>query len=660
MKIFNDFVTFILRIALLYLVFGICRVFFYTFNSTLIGAVSWAELSLLLKGALVFDSASIFYLNFPFLILSLLPFKFRRYKGYQTVLLVVFVTINSVGLALNFADIFYYPFKLARLAADDIYLTTQDNFGRLMIQFMENYWYGFLVFGIVIYLLILIFKKLPYRASEAKTLIGYYLSQTVILGLSCLGGIFLIRGCTMDHATYPISVSDATMYASPQKSALILSNPFVFIRTFGQRDELHFVHYFSDDGQLERVFSPDHCGDSSRTASRPNIVLIILESFATPHIKALSTEFPADRPSYTPFLDSLINNSLSYTNAYHNSLRSLDALPALWGSIPSFKTQFLSLPQSSAPMKPLPALLGELGYTSAFMHGANRESMSFVAFGKNSGVSLFVSREEYESECGTANYDGNWGIFDHKFLPYLVDKTSKIPEPFFATIFTLSSHHPYTIPEGFEERFDKGTMPIHETIGYSDYAMRLFFETASTQNWYKNTIFIITADHGSGADSEKYRKVPFNHSIPLLFYKADGSLHGKCDEPASQIDVMPTVLHIVGYKEPYFAFGRDLLESDDTPPRHAIHYFGEAFNTVTDSLVYIFNERRVMSVFNYRTDPLQTTNLVTSESQKDSVALCTKAFIQSYFQHLNSMNFMCPTSLNLPVHKTLSTLSTRN
>ena len=636
----HDFLTFVYRILFLYLIWMLCRVGFYAYNIELTGPITWAEFPSLLKGSLLFDSVSIFYINLPLLFFSLIPFRFRERKGYQRFLMWLYIGINLLGLLVNVGDIFYYPMKLGRFASDDFHFLTNGNFGTLFFGLIAEYWYGTLAFIALGVALWFGFRKIGYRPTRIKSKVAYYVSQTFLLILAGAFAIFMIRGATLSAAVYPINISDAGLYASPAKSALVLSNPFCIIRT--SSDRFSYPEYFSEE-ELDEIFTPVHVpqpADSTRfrVEGQPNFMLIILESFATAHIKALSDQFAPDDPSYTPFLDSLIREGYIFRNAYHNGSRSLDALPSLWASIPTFKRQFLSMPQSMAPYHALPECLKEMGYSTAFLHGAVRASMSFVAFGKTVGVENFWSQEEYEAEHGTNDFDGKWGIWDHKFFPFIAEKVNTLPEPFFATMFSLSSHHPYILPAGFDDgRYPKGHVPNHQMYGYSDEALRHMFEQMSRNEWFDNTIFIITADHGYTADNEKYLKVPYNFGVPLLFYSPGGLFpQGSDERPAGHIDVMPTVLGMTGYDKPYFAFGQDLFA--DSVAGRTINYMG-AFNTIADSLVYIFNDRDFVEVFEYRTDPMQQHNLAGQFQENNADMRWTKAFIQQYYKHVKNRKY---------------------
>jgi phosphoglycerol transferase MdoB-like AlkP superfamily enzyme len=280
-----------------------------------------------------------------------------------------------------------------------------------------------------------------------------------------------------------------------------------------------------------------------------------------------------------------------------------------------------------------------MGYSTAFLHGAVKESMSFQAFGRMVGIGRFWSREDYEAERGDNDFDGKWGIWDDKFFPYAAEQINTLPEPFFATLFSLSSHHPFELPAGFDDgRYPEGTMPIHRMIAYSDDALRRMFAQMAEFDWYDNTLFVLTADHGSGADSEKYRKVPYNFAVPLLFFTPGGQLPAATDDrPAGHIDLMPTLLGLLGYDKPYFAFGNDLMA--DSLPRRTINYTLGAFNTVADSLVYLFNERDFTAVYDYRNDPEHLRNLSADFPADNADMRWTKAFIQQYYRHIKERRF---------------------
>src|SRR5690606_2835861 len=104
------------------------------------------------------------------------------------------------------------------------------------------------------------------------------------------------------------------------------------------------------------------------------------------------------------------------------------------------------------------------------------------------------------------------------YFSYFADELNQMKKPFLATLFSLTSHHPYKVPNEFIDKFDKGSLAIHQTIGYTDFSLKQFFEKASTFDWFDNTLFIITADHTQKLTTQKFQNVVGNYRIPIYFY----------------------------------------------------------------------------------------------------------------------------------------------
>lgn len=112
--------------------------------------------------------------------------------------------------------------------------------------------------------------------------------------------------------------------------------------------------------------------------------------------------------------------------------------------------------------------------------------MGFDNFSKAAGIDNYIGQNEYVGN--KADFDGSWGIYDEPYLQYIANYLDTVKSPFFAGIFTLSSHHPYKIPNEYSGKFPKGNIPILESIGYADYALQQFFDRISKSDWYKNTL----------------------------------------------------------------------------------------------------------------------------------------------------------------------------
>lgn len=601
-EISNSFILLIIRIALLYVIMGICRLLFYFYNADLMASVSWSALFPILKGSFIFDSASIFYVNILFVFLSLIPFYFRESNVWQHFLGFIFALTNGIAILINLCDVFYYPYKLARIAGDDLRYLKEGIFTKLLVE----YWWG--VALVILFMILLYYIGFVLiRVRRSRHLISskpfFYISQTAVVVFCTVMAVIAIRGFNVSKASFPITVSDATNYVEPKYADLILSNPFSLIRTAGHG--LREPKFTSIE-----TYSPIKQVDSIAYDTRGmNIMLFVLESFGSAHIKSISG---GSAQSFTPFLDSLFQHGTLFVNAYQSGGRSIDAMPAIWGSIPSFKQNFLSLPQSQSKYHALPEILSKMGYTTSFMHGSVSTSMSFKAFGLMAGVKNFTFREDY----GDGDFDGKWGVWDHKFLPFAESRMNELKEPFFNTLFTLSSHHPFLIPSGFENKYPKGEEPIDETIAYTDDALRRFFAQAKNEKWYNNTLFIITADHGSGGGDEKWKTAPYSHRVPLFFFTPNGIIPAeKIEKTVGHVDIMPTILSMMHYDKPFFSFGENIY-SDKAG--FAANYSKGLYNIMTDSTFYQLDD-------NGFTTPVNDEKI--------------KAYLLSYYKHIKERRF---------------------
>ena len=233
---------------------------------------------------------------------------------------------------------------------------------------------------------------------------------------------------------------------------------------------------------------------------------------------------------------------------------------------------------------------------------------------------------------------GTWAIWDEPFLQFFALKMSELQQPFMTSVFTASSHHPFAIPEQYRGVYHEGQHPIHKCILYSDNALRRFFVTAKQQPWYDNTIFVLTADHTNHSNHDVYLTSLGAFSVPIIFFDPSGSLpREKRNGVAAQIDIMPTILGLLGYDEPYIAFGKDLLSGNT--PTWTVNYSNGIYQYVDGPLVLLFDGERQTALYNYVDDPLQQHNLMGTQPEHEHQMLTRlKAIIQSYMIRMTTNN----------------------
>ena len=382
------------------------------------------------------------------------------------------------------------------------------------------------------------------------------IKEILVFLFSCYIFILGARGGTNIRSIRPI---DAGIFSNTQNSSLVLNTPFCILHSYFAKG-LERKNYFTEE-ELKEIYPTSHQFEGN--FQKKNVVIIILESFSREYVGYYNKE----KPGYTPFLDEIIPHSLVMEKAYANGVKSIEALPAVTSSIPTLDYEpFLTSTYAANSYYSIASLLKEEGYSTSFFYGGVRGSMGFYQFSKKAGFDNYYGLEEYGKN--DEDNDGVWGLYDGPFFEYFSEKLdNKIPEPFVSLIFSITSHPPFTLPEEYENKFDKGDNDYHESIGYTDEMLRDFFERAKNQEWYKNTLFVFTADHCSGDISEDLDFVNGEYSIPIIYFMGDSSLAESNSTITQQIDIMPTILHLLKYNKPFFSFGKSVLKEDQEVPQ---------------------------------------------------------------------------------------------
>ena len=623
----NEYLVLIYRLLLIMVFYSAFRVVFYLFNTSLFPNTDFIGFLNIMKGGLMFDLSAMLYLNllYAFLFILPLPFKFRN--GYQRFLKIVFIGINGLGFALNSIDLIYYRFILKRTTYNVItILENENNMGKLWGQFIMDYWYVALIFIASVYALHISYSWLKPRKVQVSRRWFYPIVSIVALALFSGFSIIGMRG-GYRHSTRPINMANAGKYVnSPDEMALVLNTPFCIIRTWGKTSFTSYDFFKSED-ELASVFNPIVVPSEGITANKKNVVIFILESFNREYIGALNTHLDDGKyKGYTPFLDSLIQHSLAFPNTFANGQKSIDAMPSVLASIPALVLPYVISEYSSNTINSFPNLLKQEGYSTAFFHGAHNGSMGFDSFAKVAGFDHYMGLSEYNND---EDFDGMWGIWDEPFFQFYAEEMNKMKEPFMTSVFSVSSHHPFKVPEQYTDVFPKGTLPVHQCVGYTDHAIRAFFETAKTMPWYDNTLFVFTADHSSASEYAISKTTTNKFQVPLLFFSpSDSTLKGTNNSLAQQIDIMPTVLHHRGYNKPYIAFGNDLL--DEESARFVINYTNGTYQLMINNYVIHFDGLEVISAFNSAQDPFLKDNLKSTDQTFHEYLPLVKAIVQQY------------------------------
>lgn len=621
----NEYLVLLYRIGILMVFYSVCRILFYLFNTASFPKVTFFSFLTIMKGGLMFDISALLYLNAIYILLFLLPVKVTFSNWYQKGLKILFMVVNGVGIAFNLIDIIYYRYILKRTTASMFDVAALDAGNtKLIMRFFYDFWYIPVILIILLVLLSNLYSLVKPKPLKFRHPFVYFLSGipviAIVFGLSVMG----MRG-GWRHSTRPINMNNAGAFVStPEEMSLVQNTPFCIFRTWGKKAFVHKT-YFNSEAELESIYSPVHVPDSVGEARKDNVVIIILESFSRAFVGSLNPQFedPLDR-SFTPFLDSLIHESLIFPNAFANGRKSIDAIPSVTASIPALVLPYVISERSGNNINSIASLLSARGYQTAFFHGAPNGSMGFDAFTRIAGFQQYLGRNEYGKE---GDFDGVWGIWDEPFFQYFAQGMNKMHEPFATTLFSVSSHHPYEVPEKYKGKFSEGKMPIDKCIRYTDHSLQKFFDTARKMPWFKNTLFVITADHAVDSGIPEYYTAVNYFAIPILFYKPDGSFLGVDEGLAEQIDIMPTILSYLNYPYPYIAFGHNLL--DENNKRFVINYIQDSYQFLSGDFAFYMTDDRLTAIYNRKEDPELKNNLLGMVDFPDEVRL-QKAIIQQF------------------------------
>ena len=597
----NIYFCLVARIAGLMPLFMLCRALFYAFNADLFPNVGFDHFCRLAIAGIPFDISAILYVNLPYIVGQTLPFNFRYGRGYQRWMKYLFCTTNAVALFANCVDFAYFRYCSRRttLAVFKEFAGDAGNFN-LAGRFFVDFWWVFAIALAFVLALICFYGGLrltsPARARRAWHYVGYSAAMVFVVLLSVVG----MRGSAFD---FPLMMNHAAARVNaPAEASIVLNTPFCIICASAQPA----VKTYPDDYGRASDYTPIHVPPQSEERGRnrgKNVFVIILEGFGKENMGYFNRGYE----SYTPFLDSLAGESLCFVRSFANGRTSNDAISSVLASIPALlPSTYVSSIYANNHIEGLGKLLSDEGYECAFLHGAPRGSMRIMQFANISGIKSYYGQEDFNDD---SMYDGHWGIWDEPFFQYAARVVDCKSRPFLAVMFSVTSHHPYRIPPACESMFAEGALPAHRAIRYTDYAVGRFFETASRTSWFDSTLFVVVADHTSGAVHDEYKTSVGVYSIPIMFYAPGDTLMARGVDSArvvQHIDVMPSILGYLDYQKPYFAYGKDIFREQGS---FSVNYGGGMYQIIQDEYVLQVNDDNPVALYNYESDPLLQRNL---------------------------------------------------
>ncbi len=604
-----------LRLGLILLLFSLVRLLFYYFNRSSFPLDGNDHLPGLMIAALRFDLAAIVYINSLFILLSLLPLPWRQKLWYQRLQLVIFLCTNGLALAFELIDVGFFRFAFRRTIGSDFSLFR--NTAGMIPGFVAEYWYLPLFFIALIYGLYRWYWWTKVKAGPFR-----WLPQTVIFLLGAgIAGI-AARGGLQLRPIMPITAAE---YVDDMRLTALVNNTSLSLIFSSQQRLLKDPAYLST-AELSRTFNLLRQYPSPAGFEKKNVVIIVLESFGKEHVGY----FNPKNAGYTPFLDSLMEQSWFTAQSYANGLRSTQGIVAISAGIPPLMNDPLMFSAyQSNRITGLADILAAEGYRTAFFHGANPGSMEFERFSRMAGFQEYHDRTEYAND---ADYDSQWGIWDQPFFQYTAKQLEQGQKPFFAMLFSLTSHHPYRVPSDFLKQYPDDPKLLR-TIRYTDAALRDFFQTVSNYPWFEETLFVITADHIGQSSDRRFKTRLGKYQIPILFFDPMMPRRGQQAGMMQQIDIMPTVLDWLGYQSAFISFGESALDSLNRPLAYTSD--GDLFQIADTTHLLVYDGQRPLGWYRHE-DGLSLKKLSNEEERpkRDSLLQQLQAIIQVHHRNM--------------------------
>lgn len=626
-KLFSPLLVVLWNLLLVYLVYQVARIEYWLENSSYLNYTFdvW-------RGGLMFDTSAILYTNALYVVLILFPLHYKESPIYHKICKWLFIIVNGLAFAINLADSVYFRYTMRRTTStvfDEF--SSEGNLGSIIRTELLSHWYLVLLFALIMWLLWKFYAtpNLNVKALNKWKYNGACLLSLLLFTPFCIAGM---RG-GFATAVRPITISNAMQYTErPTDAPLVLNTPFSLLRTI---DTNVFVvpNYFDSAEEMEAVYTPIHIPSDSLQMEKKNVVVLIVESFGREYIGALNKTLEDGKyKGYTPCVDSLISKSITFSHSFCNGRKSIDGMPSILSSIPMFVEPFILTPSSMNDYTGLAGILAKEGYETAFFHGAQNGSMGFQAFAQKTGFQRYYGRTEYEESCGTDDFDGTWAIWDEPFLQFFANEMSKMKQPFMTSVFTASSHHPFAVPEKYKKQFAEEELEIHKCIRYTDMSIGKFFDTASRQPWFKNTIFVLTSDHTNMSNHAEYQTDLGGFCSPIIIYDPSHPEGKTLDKIAQQIDILPTILGMLNYPKPYFGFGIDVLNTPEEDT-WAVNYLNGYYQYVRYGYVLQFDGTFTTAIYSLD-DKLMKNNIKGKVEVQQQMERELKAIIQQYMERM--------------------------
>lgn len=586
-----------------------CIFYFYNSNDhSSFGITSFSSVLPILSWSFYYDTVTICILLLPFFIVLFLP---PRFSALYKCMAIITSFLLSFMLLLNMIDIFYFPFHRQRADADLLYVL-RNPFQNSSIKIWSLIIIMLLAFTIMAHWC---WRSLLQVIQKRKSGILFYTSFFIcgIMTASLFTG----------HSSNILPNRPLT-HISTNQLPLTQNSFHCFLYSVFRNKEVALppVNYltFSQQNAIFSTFK------KNQTASKEkkNIVLFIMESVPYDYFDSSSLFKPS-----LPFFDSLVNVSTLFTQAYSFGYHSnqgitsiLTGIPTLT-DIPLYHSGFTHLKKTD-----LGTALTHKGYQSSFFIGDNYDDFGFAKCCNWVGIQHYYSMQDVPGFQLLKKH--TMGLQDEDMLAFMQSKLASQKQPFFSVLYNISTHFPFDIPQAFKKKIK--TPHISDAMKamiYYDDCLQHFFKEAQKQDWYKNSVFIFCSDHwGAPAPALDGDNSMASLRIPIIIFDPQQPQARKINSTVSQLDIMNTVLHYAGTREPFTSFGTALTDTALQEDRVVFSKLNNNLYQATrkkEVLIFSVDEGKAVSCY-ARNQPKK--NLLGTPIAED-LTLHVKAILQS-------------------------------
>ncbi|WP_232227100.1 MULTISPECIES: LTA synthase family protein [Flavobacterium] len=353
---------------------------------------------------------------------------------------------------------------------------------------------------------------------------------------------------------------------------------------------------------------------SDTLLKRPyNIVILLEESLGAEYVGCL------EGLKLTPEFDKLAKEGLLFTNLYSTGTRSVRGIEAVvTGFLPSPSESVVKLNNSQTNFYTIASLLKRKGYDTSFIYGGMNNFDNMGSFFNGNGFDYLIDEDNFDSKKSI--FHGTWGWCDEDVMKKANTYFSSLKtKPFVSLIFSSSNHEPFEYPEGRIKLYDKQKNTVNNAMKYADYSIGKFFEMAKKEAYYKNTIFVIIADHNTRTYGKHLVPIHKFH-IPALIIGPNFPKGEKYTKLCSQIDIQPTVLSKIGMNVSTPMPGRNLFELPENVKGRAIMQFNDINAFRLGNQVVIMQPYKEPLQFKVEKDTVFTPVTLNKELAKDALA----------------------------------------